>query len=350
MTSYPIIKAVVEEQLGVPSRRHDGLPHTRRSIGWKPASDQPRRSSVTPSRRSRRPRAKVGAGLRESVRRLLPDAARDGRRLWLLALRARVLCGFRRFEKVRAYEPKSYAARDGIGLRKRRVHDHVLSAGTAAVPLPVAAPLSAAAVLRDRVRGRDAARRGHAFLRRRCRARGSTRGRLWMGTPGHQGIGSTSAPRQRPSPSGRRGAFGLADRFQVELRDIVDDPPRRSTGWSLWRCWSTSRTRCASCGPCGRILRPGAAFIGTALKRPNADHIYLYRTLEEVMCQLDGGRVRGRAILLRVAASAPRARRLRKSPPSSSRKARPPMTAWTSSSIDLRRRPTRSPSSIAAGA
>ena len=80
----------------------------------------------------------------------------------------------------------------------------------------------------------------------------------------------------------------MADRFHVELRDVVDDPPAPTD-------WLVSVEVLEHLEDPVRFLRGlrallnerGKAFVTTALNAPNADHIYLYRNAAEVCVQLD---------------------------------------------------------------
>lgn len=109
-----------------------------------------------------------------------------------------------------------------------------------------------------------------------------------MGVTGLQGIGYDISPSSKSFAEWQAGAFGVADRFQVELRDVVDDPPAPTD-------WLVSVEVLEHLEDPVRFLRGlrallnerGKAFVTTALNAPNADHIYLYRNAAEVCVQLD---------------------------------------------------------------
>jgi SAM-dependent methyltransferase len=108
--------------------------------------------------------------------------------------------------------------------------------------------------------------------------------RLLQGLPDARGKGYDISPASKTYAERHIQAFGLSDRFEVELRDVVTEP--------------VSPVKCLVCvevlehleDPQAflRALRAGLApggraFITAALDAPNADHIYLYRKPEEVL-------------------------------------------------------------------
>jgi SAM-dependent methyltransferase len=108
-----------------------------------------------------------------------------------------------------------------------------------------------------------------------------------VGAPEISGIGFDISPSSRVFAESHVAAFGAADRYSVELRDVVRDPPG-PTAWLICveviehledpvRFLASLRT----------MLEPGGkAFIGTALNAPNRDHIYLYGSIDDVTSQL----------------------------------------------------------------
>jgi SAM-dependent methyltransferase len=96
------------------------------------------------------------------------------------------------------------------------------------------------------------------------------------------------------SPSVKRFAewhlqsFELADRYQLDLRDIVEAPLAEPAEWLL--CVEVLEhldDPLAFLRALRQALKPGgSAFITAALNAASADHIYLYRTAEEVLQHL----------------------------------------------------------------
>jgi SAM-dependent methyltransferase len=107
------------------------------------------------------------------------------------------------------------------------------------------------------------------------------------GAPRVTGIGFDISPFSQEFTERHVRAFGAEARYRVELRDVVDRPPE-PVDWLICvevlehledpvRFLQALR---------GLLRQGGAAFIATALNAPNEDHIYLYRTAEEVKSQL----------------------------------------------------------------
>jgi SAM-dependent methyltransferase len=84
------------------------------------------------------------------------------------------------------------------------------------------------------------------------------------------------------------GAFGFDDRWQVELRDVVSDASE-STEWLICvEVLEHLEDPVAFLRGLRAILRPdGRAFITAALNAAHVDHIYLYRTADDVIVQLE---------------------------------------------------------------
>jgi len=82
-------------------------------------------------------------------------------------------------------------------------------------------------------------------------------------------------------------AFGASDRFEVQVRDIVRDPPEPVNYLVCVEVLEHLEDPVEFLRVLRTILRPpGRAFIATALNAANADHIYLYRAPDEVAAQL----------------------------------------------------------------
>lgn len=109
-----------------------------------------------------------------------------------------------------------------------------------------------------------------------------------VGIPGLQGVGYDISPSSKSFAEWHARSFGVADRFRVELRDVVDNPPTPTD-------WLVSVEVLEHLEDPAHFLRGlrailsegGKAFVTTALNAPNADHIYLYRNAAEVCAQLD---------------------------------------------------------------
>lgn len=83
-------------------------------------------------------------------------------------------------------------------------------------------------------------------------------------------------------------AYGAADRYRVNLRDIVAEPLDDATDWLMSvEVLEHLEDPLSFLKSLRRMLRPGGkAFITAAITAPNVDHIYLYRDAEEVVDQL----------------------------------------------------------------
>lgn len=83
-------------------------------------------------------------------------------------------------------------------------------------------------------------------------------------------------------------AYGAADRYRVELRDVVAAPPPPTPWLVSVEVLEHLEDPVAFLRGLRALLAPGGkAFITTALNAPNADHIYLYRTAAEVLEQFE---------------------------------------------------------------
>ena len=83
-------------------------------------------------------------------------------------------------------------------------------------------------------------------------------------------------------------AFGLADRYTCSIQDIIQDPPSKPAPF-LFNVEVLEHLE----DPLGflkalnRMLEPGGyGLITAAVTAPNADHIYLYNSIDEVIAQI----------------------------------------------------------------
>lgn len=108
-----------------------------------------------------------------------------------------------------------------------------------------------------------------------------------IGAPRTVGVGFDISPTSQQFAQEHIRAFGADTRYRVELRDVAVDPPDPGD-WlicvEVLEHLEDPRTFLQALR--GILGRGGAAFIATALNAPNADHIYLYRSAEDVRVQL----------------------------------------------------------------
>jgi SAM-dependent methyltransferase len=101
------------------------------------------------------------------------------------------------------------------------------------------------------------------------------------------GLGFDISPSSRDYAVRQAGAYGAGDRYRVELRDIVREPADPTDWLVCVEVLEHLEDPVEFIRALRGLLRPGGkAFIATALNAPNADHIYLYRTADDVMSQL----------------------------------------------------------------
>ncbi len=109
------------------------------------------------------------------------------------------------------------------------------------------------------------------------------------GAPQTTGVGFDISPSSQEFAEKHVRAFGAGERYRVELRDVVDQPPAPVDWLICVEVLEHLEDPVSFVRALRGMLRPGGkAFIATALNAPNADHIYLYRTAEEVKTQLLG--------------------------------------------------------------
>lgn len=83
-------------------------------------------------------------------------------------------------------------------------------------------------------------------------------------------------------------AFGLEDRYEIELRNVVDQPPALQWPYLVSvEVLEHLEDPLSFLKALRRMLAPGGrGFITAAITAPNQDHIYLYETADEVIRQL----------------------------------------------------------------
>jgi SAM-dependent methyltransferase len=108
-----------------------------------------------------------------------------------------------------------------------------------------------------------------------------------VGAPRASGTGFDISPSSREFAEKHVAAFGAADRYRVELRDVVRNPPVPAAWLICVEVIEHLEDPLQFLSALRTMLEPGGkAFIGTALNAPNRDHIYLYRTIDDVTSQL----------------------------------------------------------------
>jgi hypothetical protein len=113
--------------------------------------------------------------------------------------------------------------------------------------------------------------------------------RALVGVPGAVGIGIDISPSSKEFAERHARAFGVGDRYNVELRDIVDGGMPAVSWLICVEVIEHLEDPVAFLRALRAMLRPGGkAFVGTALNAANADHIYLYRSVDDVRSQLEG--------------------------------------------------------------
>lgn len=112
--------------------------------------------------------------------------------------------------------------------------------------------------------------------------------RLLQALPEATGHGLDISPSSQAYANRHMSAFGLGDRYQVHLRDVADEA-EASTPWLVCvEVLEHLEDPVAFLKTLRRTLAPGGrAFITAALDSANADHIYLYRTSEQVQAHLE---------------------------------------------------------------
>lgn len=107
--------------------------------------------------------------------------------------------------------------------------------------------------------------------------------------PNIEGTGFDISQSSKTFAENHIAAFGMSDRYSIELRDVVKDPVLDEFDWLI--CVEVlehleepveflKNLR-------SMIKNGGKAFITAALNAPNEDHIYLYENTEQVAHQLE---------------------------------------------------------------
>jgi SAM-dependent methyltransferase len=191
-----------------------------------------------------------------------------------------------RFEKERAYAPRSYAEVDGAVYQNDDYMRTCYLPGLLLSHYLWPHHYRQAGFFRD------------TFVAALRRAGGAEFYDVAVGTGFYSRLALLGAPEARAvgfdvsaasAEFARRhvAAFGAGERYRVELRDVMEDPPEPVDWLVCVELLEHLEDPVALLGALRSILRPGGqAFIATALNAPNADHIYLYRTADEVKAQL----------------------------------------------------------------
>ncbi len=114
-------------------------------------------------------------------------------------------------------------------------------------------------------------------------------GLLLRALPQVRGVGLDISPSSKHFTESQLSALGVAERYNVELRDITADPMEPKAEWLV--CVEVLEhldEPVAFLRGLRRNMAPGAkAFITAALNAAHADHIYLYRNSNEVLAHLN---------------------------------------------------------------
>lgn len=112
--------------------------------------------------------------------------------------------------------------------------------------------------------------------------------RLLQALPMATGHGLDISPSSQAYANRHVAAFGLESRYQVHLRDVADEA-NASASWLICvEVLEHLEDPVAFLKSLRRVLAPGGrAFITAALDAANADHIYLYRTSDQVRAHLE---------------------------------------------------------------
>jgi 2-polyprenyl-3-methyl-5-hydroxy-6-metoxy-1,4-benzoquinol methylase len=113
-------------------------------------------------------------------------------------------------------------------------------------------------------------------------------GMLLRALPGLQGTGLDISPSSQRFTETQLDALGVGDRYEVELRDVTEAPPESPVDWLVCvEVLEHLEDPVAFLRGLRATVTPGGrAFITAALNAAHADHIYLYRTAEDVLDHL----------------------------------------------------------------
>lgn len=102
------------------------------------------------------------------------------------------------------------------------------------------------------------------------------------------GTGFDISPSSQRFTEAQLAALGVGDRYRAELRDVVADPPGPEAAWLVCvEVLEHLEDPVAFLRGLRAMTAPGGkAFITAALNAAHADHIYLYRTAEDVLAHL----------------------------------------------------------------
>ena len=107
--------------------------------------------------------------------------------------------------------------------------------------------------------------------------------------PSAQGLGYDLSPLSVHFTRTHLDAFGLLDRYNTDLRDVIENPPQDPVTHVICvEVLEHLEDPVALLRGLTNMTAPGGKlFITAALNAANADHIYLYRNAEEVLAQAD---------------------------------------------------------------
>ena len=113
-------------------------------------------------------------------------------------------------------------------------------------------------------------------------------GLLLRRLPRVRGTGFDISPHSLRFTETQVAALGVADRYDVELRDVTAQPTEPGADWLVCvEVLEHLEDPVAFLRGLRATMAPGAkAFITAALNAAHADHIYLYRTPDDVLAQL----------------------------------------------------------------
>lgn len=113
-------------------------------------------------------------------------------------------------------------------------------------------------------------------------------GLLLRKLPQISGLGVDISPSSKCFTEMQLAALAVIARYRTELRDVTAEPPEQKTDWLICvEVLEHLEDPIAFLRGLRRNMAPGAkAFITAALNAAHADHIYLYRSVDEVQIHL----------------------------------------------------------------